>query len=359
MTTTRSLVAALWCVCSLAPPAYPDGTFLPRYEEREYQGSLEQKAQEAIIVYKDGLEDLILKVTYQGKPKDFAWVIPFPSVPEISKESAELFAELFAYVERAVARKSRRLFKWGKLKEEGEEAGVRVIATKTVGSYETVTVKEETKGALNRWLKENGYVELKGAEEELEYYRNSDWVFVCVKVRDAIAEQEGVDLHPLRFKFKTRHEDEIVYPLKLSVFQKAPLDVSLYIFADWMINIDYDEKGVLTKKFLSRYEDGDARRWSHEQVRGALPMVSTRQFFLKNYPRDTFFLTNIQARGLEPAKVREWTEDLCIYPRYVYLFDPSTWYLSHWLALLAAIGFIYIAITVIVRMRRRKKAAHT
>ncbi len=338
---------------------YGDGTFVPRYVEREYEGSLEQRSQEGIIVYKDGVEDLILKVTYQGKPKEFAWVIPFPSVPRIFRENAELFAELFAYVEYSIAERSRSWrFKWGKSKEEGEEwAGVRVIARKAVGSYETTTVKETVKGALNEWLKQNGYIELKAAENELEYYRNLEWVFVAIKVRDAIAEQESVDLHPLRFRFKTRQEDEMVYPLKLSVFQKSPLDVNLYIFTDSMINIGYDEKGVRTKLFAARYEEGRLLKWWQYEVEDGPEMIRTRQFFLKNYPRESFVLTNIQARGLKPDEIREWTEDLYIYPQYVYLFDPSTWYWFHWAALLAAIGAVIIAIAIILHLRRRSKTA--
>ncbi len=347
------------CLVAFPRGVFADGTFIPTYEEREYEGSLEQKAQEAIIVYQDGVEDLILKITYQGEPKDFAWLIPFPSAPEISKAEAQLFKEIFDYVEYEIAQRSRGWgVKWGKSAEDTEESlGVEVIARKIVGSYETTTVKETVAGALNRWLKENDYAELTGAEEELEYYRKQGWVYAAIKVRDAIAEGEGVDLHPLRFTFKTREEDAMVYPLKLSAFQNTPLDVNLYVFADWTLNIDYDEKAVLTKRFNARYESGSARKWSHEEVEGTLPMLATRRFFLKNYPHETFFLTNIQALGLRPDDIRDWTEDLYIYPQYIYLFDPSTWYWPQWLALFGGIGGVIVSVIIVVRLRRKKKAA--
>jgi len=359
MKTIALVGLALLGVVGFLGNARADGMFVPRYIEREYEGSLEQRAQEGIIVYKDGVEDLILKVSYQGKPKEFAWVIPFPSVPEIFRAGTELFSELFDYVEHALAEESRGgWFKWGKHKEETEEGpAVRVIARKTVGTYETTTVEERTKGALNQWLKENGYVELKAAENEIEYYRNLGWVFVAIKVRDAIAEQESADLHPLRFQFQTRQEDEMVYPLRLSVFQKSPLDVNLYILSDSPINIDYDEKGVLTKGFEARYEGDSYVTWWQYRVEGGPQMFHTRQFFLKNYPRESFILTNIQAWGLKPDDIREWTEDLYIYPRYVYLFNPSTWYWFHWAALLAVIGAVVVAIAIILHLRRKSKRA--
>jgi len=348
-------------VLSFLGIVWADGTFVPKYEERAYEGSLEQKAQEAIIVHKDGVEDLILKVTYQGTPQEFAWLIPFPSVPEISRANAELFAELFAYVEHALARGYRWSRKWGKGEdEEAEEVGVEVIARKTVGSYETTTVKETVKGALSQWLLDNGYLELKGAESELEYYRKLGWVFAAIKVREALAAAPGgaVDLHPLRFKFKTRERDKMVYPLKLSVFQKSPLDVNLYVFTDSFINIDYDEKGVLTKGFEARLKEGTTR-WSHKRVADVLPMWKTRRFFLKNYARDRFCLTNIQVQGLKPSEIREWSEDLYIYPQYVYLLDPSTWYWPQWLGLFAGIAVIVVVLAILVRLRRKKKAAST
>lgn len=352
-------ILAVLAVAGACCNSFGDGTFVPMYVEREYEGSLEQKAQEALIVYQDGMEDLILKVTYAGKAKDFAWLIPLPSTPEISRANAELFAELFAYVERSLAREEGWSYKWGKSAEETTEAprGVEIVARKTVGSYETTTVRETAKGALNDWLKTNGYVELKGAEEELEYYRGLGWVYVAVKVRDALAEGEAVDLHPLRFRFRTQNADEMVYPLKLSVFQQSPLDVNLYVFTNSRINIDYDEKGVLTRKFAARYEDSSYLMWSHSDIWEDLPMWEVRRFFLTNYPRERFFLTNIQARQLEPAEIREWPDDLYIYPQYIYLFDPSTWYWPQWLALFAGVAVLIVIIVFIGRLRRKKTKA--
>lgn len=357
MRNMTSRILAVLAVAVACCHSFGDGTFVPMHVEREYEGSLEQKAQEAIIVYRDGAEDLILKVTYQGKAKDFAWLIPLPSIPEISRANAQLFTELFAYVERSIARKERASYKWGKSAEETAEAagGVEIVARKTVGSYETTTVREIAKGALNDWLKTNGYLELTAAEGELEHYRKLSWVYVAVKVRDALAAQDAVDLHPLRFQFRTQKEDEMVYPMKLSVFQQSLIDVNLYVFADSRINVDYDEKGVLTKKFAARYEDSSYLMWSHSDIWEDLPMWEVRRFFLTNYPRERFFLTNIQARRLDPADIREWPSDLYIYPQQIYLFDPSTWYWPQWLALFAGVVAILVILAVLVRLCRKKK----
>src|ERR1051325_8416947 len=102
LTMRRALVAAVLAAASpVVAPA--DGKLV---RPRAYEGSLEETAQEAIIVFQAGdethpaHEDLILKVTVQGAaPSGFAWVIPFPTPPEIHREDAVLFRQLFDYVE--------------------------------------------------------------------------------------------------------------------------------------------------------------------------------------------------------------------------------------------------------------------
>ncbi|MGI9243256.1 MAG: hypothetical protein ACR2RV_20830, partial [Verrucomicrobiales bacterium] len=86
----------------LQAPAFADGIVRP---PRAYEGSLEEKSQEAIIVFQPGtaersaVEDLILKIHVTGKADEFAWVVPFPSPPKTREEDAALFKECFDYVE--------------------------------------------------------------------------------------------------------------------------------------------------------------------------------------------------------------------------------------------------------------------
>src|SRR5437016_3752665 len=98
---------ALALVLGLGSPVLADGKIVaPRlYQGKPYRGSLEEGAQEAIIIFngsgkaRDATEDLILKVQVRGEVDQFAWVIPFPSEPTIKDEDARLFEELHQYVE--------------------------------------------------------------------------------------------------------------------------------------------------------------------------------------------------------------------------------------------------------------------
>lgn len=64
-----ALAALSLAWCGYSTQAFADGKLVRR---REYKGSLEEKAQEAIIVFKEGdgehsaVEDLILKISVVG-----------------------------------------------------------------------------------------------------------------------------------------------------------------------------------------------------------------------------------------------------------------------------------------------------
>lgn len=63
----------------------------------------------------------------------------------------------------------------------------------------------------------------------IEFYRKKGYVFCCIKVTEAqLQAKTPVDLHPLRFTFKTGGRDGIYFPMKLSGLQKQPFDVNLY-----------------------------------------------------------------------------------------------------------------------------------
>src|SRR5436305_12187749 len=72
---------------------------------RDYKGSLQERAQEALILFHAGdearpaTEDLILKIRVEGDAAFFAWVVALPSEPTTAPEDGKLFEELPRYVE--------------------------------------------------------------------------------------------------------------------------------------------------------------------------------------------------------------------------------------------------------------------
>jgi len=346
MRDSRELRHVAWCtvvvmgsvVC--AGGAFGDGTMVA---PKGWDGSIEEFTQDAIIIFhasetpRGATEDLILKIGVKGGADRFAWVVPFPSKPEVAKEDAKLFDEVYAYVAQ---RKHGMRRKGGLSKSYGAkdaaatpEAPVDVLSRKIVGKYDVAVVRENVAGALNKWLDTEGYQSLPDAEDVIGFYRKKRYVFACIKVSDAELQKGRVtDLHPLRFTFKPGGRDGIYFPMKMTGLQKERFDVNLYVFYRYWVNDHKSRYGYEHRGFSLYYRDWDTRAcvanggkaWSApardpflKTYAGQLPTVT--KLFQKRHPGATYYLTNIRARRLNPEEVRAWTDDLWLFPYYT---DP-------------------------------------
>ena len=92
-----SIIGAVFLTCLAAQQTVADGLVV---RPIAYEGSLNERSQEAIIIFHKGdqpgeaTQDLILKISVQGDVDQFGWVVPLPSVPQKGKEDAKLFEEL-------------------------------------------------------------------------------------------------------------------------------------------------------------------------------------------------------------------------------------------------------------------------
>lgn len=218
---------------------------------------IEETEQRAVIFHEGNQETLILSVTFRGDAKDFGWLIPFPTRPEVDKSTDELFVAL-----QELTQPIYRI-----QKEEGlepiplgmEEKGVTVWETKKVDIYQIAVLSSTDKDSLARWLNENGYQYPPSQAYILEEYINNGWYFVAAKINtESLGELVEAQLReghatPLKMTFET---DKPLYPLKISSvmsdFQqktgeavggeeiqiipprprRVGVDVLLYIFSD-------------------------------------------------------------------------------------------------------------------------------
>lgn len=308
---------------------------------RDYTGSLEEKAQEAIIVFTPGsegqnaVEDLIIKIQVEGKVDDFAWVVPLPSKPSTHEEDPALFQECFDYVQArlrppAGKSKSQGLKNAALPKPAADAKEVEVLSREVVGSYDVAIVKENVAGALNQWLKKEGFQELKKAEDTIGFYREKGYVFACMKVAGTSLSKSGkAELHPLRFTFKTDGRDGIYFPMKMTGLQEEDFDVNLYIFYRAWLNDHINRYGFEHRGFNLYWRDYDSpackanagKSWSTPKrdpylINYASKIPELTSFFQSRHPGKKFYLTNITARGLKPRQVRNWDNDLWMFPYY-------------------------------------------
>jgi len=306
------------------------------FSPRGYKGSLEERSQEAIILFQTleqeggSFEDLILKIGIKGKTDQFAWVIPFPREPKVEKEDAKLFQELHHYVQNRLARSGgRKEDTKAEGKPKGQERPVEVLSQRVVGSYSVAVVRERQAGALNQWLEKEGYQSLPAdAEDVIGFYRRKGYVFACIKVKDATAGKADVsELHPLRFSFQTGGYDGIYFPMKMSGLQSDPFSVNLYVFFRAWINDRLSKQGYVHRGFSLSYRDWDSRLCEPNAgksysaprqdpfLRDSADLIPTvTRLFQKLHPGERFYLTNIKAYHLNPGDVRQWSDDLWLFP---------------------------------------------
>ncbi|MCY3021007.1 MAG: DUF2330 domain-containing protein [Planctomycetota bacterium] len=335
-----AVALALTCaapVLSRRTSVSADGRVMP---PRDYNGSLEELAQEALIIFHDSdrpggaVEDLILKISVQstGEVRNFGWVVPFPQEPTVAKEDQALFKELFDYV----AARTRPAFK--NSGRGGLEAGapaqaddVTVLSRKIVGTYDVAIVRENVAGSLDQWLAKEGFQTMgRDAEDVIGFYRRKGYVFACIKVSDtAMAEERTVDLHPLRFTFRTGGCDGIYFPMKMTGLQRQPFDVNLYVFYQAWLNDRISRHGYVHRGFSLKHRDWDTPQCQPNggkafsapdtdvYLRGLAHRIpAVTKLFQTLHPGSRYYLTNIQARGLRPADVRQWADDLWLFPYY-------------------------------------------
>jgi hypothetical protein len=276
----RTIILCPIALLALAAAVLADGMVKPpiEYRAEPYAGSLEETSQEAILIFHPGdaetsaSQDLILKISVAGE----------------------------------------------------------VIERKVVGSYDLAILRVKQRGALNQWLFDQGFQPVADADDVLDFYREQGFVYACMKVSDAaLAAGSTVELHPLRFTFDTGGCDGIYFPMRLTGLQNEPFDVNLYVFYDKWINDKLNEFGYTQRGFELKWRDYDSRRctpnagklWASPADDAYLApyaedLPTVAALFGRLHPDNRYYLTNIQARQLDPKDVRRWPGALWLFPYY-------------------------------------------
>ena len=209
----------LFAVISLVALIFPaiasaDGAIFP---PPDYW--MQETDQKAVIFHEKNVETMVLSVTFRGDAKDFSWIVPTPSRPEVAKSTDELFTALAALTEPKYNYDIMPMY--GGALSEGVSArsGVTVVETKKVEYYDISVLEADDPEALTKWLKDNNYQFPEGGKYLLNDYINNKWYFTAIKI-DAESLTTGVESQlreghavPLKFTFTS---SKIVYPLKIS-----------------------------------------------------------------------------------------------------------------------------------------------
>jgi len=190
--------------------------------------------QRALVVYEEGVEDLVLEVDFECADDDFAWLIPLPGRPEIRAVERETFRMLGAATRLADKGRSSRI---SYAMHENDPANVAVLERRIVGPAEITVLAGGADGGLVDWLREAGFELPAGAAPVIDDYLARGWVFAAVRVSPRPSGEGAVmveslaegTVQPLLFRFAT---DEPIYPLGIGAVAELPSELLIYVVAD-------------------------------------------------------------------------------------------------------------------------------
>lgn len=226
-------------------------------------------AQKTYVLYKDGVETMVLRAGFQGKVDSFGMLIPFPTVPAIRKVDEEIFGqigaaidppEVIAYVQRMLPQSRRAGAAPSKSADAATPAEeslrydeVKVLNREAVGMYDVAVLKAGSSAALKKWMNTNSFVYPGGMDDVVQDYVDIQWVFVAVKTR--VGQKDGVNPKPgqrkvnsklpqgatfnghvqaMGFRFKA---DKFEIPMRLSAYNAGEPHNIVYILSDQPVRL--------------------------------------------------------------------------------------------------------------------------
>ena len=302
----KTAVLVIAILLHLSGSAFADGKF---YTEPE-KVPPDLPYQRALIAHDGARELLILQSKFEGEAKDFGWVVPLPSVPELaSMEPADTralfwsldrstgpyairissylwlvvffasFGMLLYALFESLSRKFRRT-KTSASPSPGKVAiiggllllvvffsspsllgghrGVEVIKEQQVGIYDVKVVKAQDSDGLIEWLDEHNYQFSEADRGTFDSYVRQGWCFVTARIdlkkagEESFSNNEGL-VNPLVMLFESK---EIVYPLALTGTIGSKTVVLLYIFD---LHKVHDASGRFIIRYVGRHQMGNYR----------------------------------------------------------------------------------------------------
>lgn len=206
------------------------------------------KASQVVIAHQDDKTIMTMSSDFQGDPKEFAVVIPVPTV--IRKE--QVFVIEKKYIDHLDAFTAPRLVEYfdpdpcaiqmmaesttfGAMKKSAlgppssraERLGVKIEEQYTIGEYDILILSARESGGLVQWLKENSYKIPSGAEPVIKSYLGQGMKFFVAKVNLAERAKAGFTyLRPLQVAYES---PKFMLPVRLgTVNATGPQEIFIY-----------------------------------------------------------------------------------------------------------------------------------
>lgn len=195
---------------------------------------MNQTSERILFIAEEEQLSVHVQIQFAGTAEDFAWILPVPSVPQLSVSHNEIFRQLqFATQPTFVLdwpEQSECDFRMWTLGSEEDGAvvvqrDVDVVSEDRVGPYETAIIRSENAEAILDWLTSNGYQLGELGAELLAPYVEDGFLFLALRLA---ADSEIGDLQPIAMTYAG---GQPMIPIRLTAVATEP---DLGVFA-WVL----------------------------------------------------------------------------------------------------------------------------
>ncbi|MDZ4696963.1 MAG: DUF2330 domain-containing protein [Deltaproteobacteria bacterium] len=205
---------------------------------------IDQSGEQILFSIDDKKVTAYIQISYTGAAKDFAWVVPVMSKPQIRVGTADVFWAIqqatnvsvrATIVDGDACEDSNFGVRGGKSSGAGGtndsanegDPSVKVVEQKIVGPYATTILESTDAEALVKWLGDNGYTQPPQALPLIRHYVEQGMLFVALKLTQNAA---AGDVVPLVLEMEA---SEACVPLVLTrVAAVNDMPIYIYVLAD-------------------------------------------------------------------------------------------------------------------------------
>jgi hypothetical protein len=299
------LCAALALGLSAGPSLACGGIFIPRGPTTSGSVAIAQDGEKVLFIQDGPNVVQHVQIHYSGDAKQFALVLPTPTLPTVGVGSDRLFTALDAATQPDFALdvhdtgtcSSPKVRAGAASKASAAEApaagNVQVLSQAQVGPYETAILRSDDADALKKWLDANGFAVPPNVSTLIDPYVAGKYFFVALKLQ----QDRGVgDLQPVALRFAAT---KAAIPLRMTaIAAAAQTDEYVWLLADARAIPENFRHAVINEARLNWLDGGS----NYRKVVNEASKEAGGQAFVTDYAGD--------AAGVDLSAFKAPTADL-------------------------------------------------
>ncbi len=191
---------------------------------------IDQSAERILYIQQDAKISVHIQISYAGDDKEFSWVLPLLSVPELGIGSDSVFSVLEQNTAPSFQldwQNKKDCYGYSPCQFEAtsnnvpgskgsDGGGVQVLKEEKVGPYESVVIKGDSAPELIKWLTKNGYQQPKESAPLIDVYAKGGYVFLALKLQ---SDKSAGDIAPIVVTLDDAHP---CLPIRLTAIATQP-----------------------------------------------------------------------------------------------------------------------------------------